>query len=518
VSFFSSFVPLFVLGLPFFSRTHVVHSFNRRPRSALPSNWNKRNSGGLAPPSHPVKRRVSSAPILLSSPSASTDDAVIWKQSESSIPQTRKEVEGSPFRMEIDGASPRNLASPVSLRPTGQFRSVSDSIAHQPQFSPGSSGSPASGADDRLVDLWGDGDGASPIPASRKRFLEQENSPTPASPTPVNNSNSNSLGRRNFEKINTIGGPIHVARRQRSAIGLNLSRRPSLASFGTVAGSFSSTTSNPSDSTSTSSNSSFNKRLATQAQDGRPSHSRRNSRRALSVADAVDAGCAKVQHSPALLGGGLFERDLNIPMESPQPAPIPADGSDYFGGSGKRGTASIDLGPAVKACMSPEAGSPIAGFREQESKGKALPCFNVKEDGLMRITPETVRFISLRFSVSCASDASPSPCSSTLFRAAISPTNRSRAIMLLTVDSTTSSKEVTSRTLSTCRKWPMLRTLSSTSQNCLNRVQANDLCQRDAPFSSFIASLARNELLLGQSLSNLACFLIRADSCSLLQR
>lgn len=127
-------------------------------------------------------------------------------------------------------------------------------------------------------------------------------------------------------------------------------------------------------------------------------------------------------------------------------------------------------------------------------------------------------FLSFRFSVSYATDPVLSSFSSMLFRTATSRINRSRAIMLLTVDSTTSSKEVTSRTLSTCRKWPMLRTLSSTSQNCLNRVQANDLCQRDAPFSSFIASLARNELLLGQSLSNLACFLIRADSCSLLQR
>lgn len=298
---------------------------------------------------------------------------------------------------------------------------------------------------------------------------------------------------------------MHVARRQRSAIGLNLSRRPSLASFGTVAGSFSSTTSNPSDSTSNSSNSSFNKRLATQAQDGRPSHSRRNSRRALSVADAAEAGCPKVQHSPALLGGGLFERDLNIPMESPQPAPIPVDGSDYFGGSGKRGIASIDLGPAVKACMSPEAGSPIAGFREQESKGKALPCFNVKEDGLMRITPETVRFLYRCFSSVMELNLS-FYCSSTLSKAVTSPTKRSRAITSSTVDSTTNSQEVTSRMLSTCRKWQTSRTLSSTSQSYLNRVQANDLSLREELFSSSTASSARNELLLGESFRKISRF------------
>lgn len=37
--------------------------------------------------------------------------------------------------------------------------------------------------------------------------------------------------------------------------------------------------------------------------------------------------------------------------------------------------------------------SPLTGFRTQEEKGKALPCFGVKEDGLMRITSSTVRLL-----------------------------------------------------------------------------------------------------------------------------
>ncbi|GAA6012467.1 hypothetical protein JCM11491_004341 [Sporobolomyces phaffii] len=361
-------------GAPAIEETLVQSRFpaSSRPRSALPSNWN-RSSTGLAPPVPPVKRR-----------------------SESSVPKSRKELEeGSPFRMQIDGASPRNLASPLSLRPGGHPRSVSDSAAQLSTGSPNSDSSPRSqdGAPDELAHIWKDSDGASPLPATRKRFLEQENSPSPASPTPVSSQAGSSLNRR-FEKISTVGGPGHVARRQRSAVGLNhLSRRPSLASFGTVSGSMSSNNSILSDSGSTSSSSSsssFNKRLATQAQDGRPSHSRKSSRRALSVADAVVAANLDVQHSPALFGGGIFERDLNIPMESPRPPPIPVDGADYFGASSKRVATKIDLGPAVKSCMSPDGGSPIAGFRQQEARGKALPCFNVKEDGLMRITPETL--------------------------------------------------------------------------------------------------------------------------------
>ncbi|GAA6063281.1 hypothetical protein JCM10212_004663 [Sporobolomyces blumeae] len=342
-----------------------------RSRSALPTAWNgsaRPGAGGLAPPVPPVKRR-----------------------SESSVPQTRKEmVETSPFRMEIDGSSPGGLASPIALRSVPHPRSVSDTQAQASYGSPTTDSSPSNGAADGLAAYFNSPD-LSPIPASRKRFLEQEASPTPASPTPSCGSASASLGalggRRAFDKIHTIGPGGHVARRQRSAVGLNLSRRPSLASFGNASVNTSTTSVNsiPSENGSTSSTSSFNKRLASQAQDGKPAHSRRNVRRALSVADAVDAGCLQaVPNSPAILGVRLAERDLNVPMESPQPAPIVPDGSDYF--AGKR----VDLGPAVAACLSPESGSPIAGFRQQEARGKALPCFNVKEDGLMRITPDTL--------------------------------------------------------------------------------------------------------------------------------
>ncbi|GAA5904882.1 putative tyrosine protein phosphatase MIH1 [Sporobolomyces salmoneus] len=349
------------------------HPASTRPRSAIPTT--NRLLSSLAPPVHPVKRR-----------------------SDSSVPKTRKEIEeNSPFRMEIDGASPRNLASPLSLRPDRQPRSVSDSIAYLPHAaSPDSNCSPSSqdGAQEGIKDIFHDDSPRSPVPATRKRLLEQENSPTPASSGPFGNQTTSSLVRR-FDKVNTIGGPVQVARRQRSSLGLN--RRSSRAELRTASGSLGAAAPILSETGSTSNgsssiSSSFNKRLATQAHDGRPSHARRNSRRALSVADAASAMGIIAQHSPAQLGNGFFERDLNA-MGSPQPAPIPSDRSDYFAlanGSGKRSGAPIDLGPAVKACMSPGRGSPITGFCEQELRGKALPCFYVKDDGLMRITPETL--------------------------------------------------------------------------------------------------------------------------------
>ncbi|KPV75796.1 uncharacterized protein RHOBADRAFT_35551 [Rhodotorula graminis WP1] len=61
---------------------------------------------------------------------------------------------------------------------------------------------------------------------------------------------------------------------------------------------------------------------------------------------------------------------------------------DYLSAGNRRVGASVDLGK--QPGVSPEAASPIAGFRKQEAKGKALPCFGVKEDGLMRITPRTL--------------------------------------------------------------------------------------------------------------------------------
>lgn len=45
------------------SHRSYSHTFDRRPRSALPSNWN-RSSSGLAPPVPPMKRRVSLLHLL----------------------------------------------------------------------------------------------------------------------------------------------------------------------------------------------------------------------------------------------------------------------------------------------------------------------------------------------------------------------------------------------------------------------------------------------------------------------
>ncbi|GAA5920671.1 hypothetical protein JCM1841_002887 [Sporobolomyces salmonicolor] len=343
-----------------------------RARSALPTAWSRPSrqtacAGGLAPPPMPGKRR-----------------------SDSVVPLTRTEAESSPFRMDIDGASPHGkLASPISLRPPGHPRSVSDSRAYdasKPLFP--SSPEPSQQGD--FSDIFESPD-LSPIPQSRKRYLEQENSPTPASPTPVCNAAGGSLGaaggRRVFEKGNTVGSAF--LRKQRSAIGLSINRRPSIASFSSLGSgtSAASTSAAPSDSASASS--SFNKRLATQAQDGKPAPARRNVRRAHSVADAAEAGFQLGLNSNA--SSGLSERDPNVPV-SPHPAraSVALDGCDYFGAVGRRAGAAIDLGPAVAACLSPESGSPIAGFRQQEAKGKALPCFNVKEDGLMRISPDTL--------------------------------------------------------------------------------------------------------------------------------
>ncbi|BGP13823.1 hypothetical protein JCM10213_006343 [Rhodosporidiobolus nylandii] len=350
-----------------------------RSRSALPSSWSKASrqtmpAGGLAPPAVPLSKR----------------------RSDPGIPT----VDSSPFRMDIDGASPK-LASPISLRPPGHPRSVSDTRAgnlfsiHGDAdgfSSPYSDENDRSGADDRLADMFGHspGDNLSPIPQSRKRLLELENSPTPASPTPASGSASGSLGassRRAFEKAaSTASLGMHI-RRQRSAIGLGGYRRPSVASFGSIGPA--STASMQSDAAS-----SFNKRHATQSQDGKPAPvpTRRASRRSNSVADA---SFTLSPPTPGAGSGPLSARDANIPLESPRTLAARAsiatlDGcSDYF--SRRAAGVSMDFGGTAKAAMSPEnTGSPIAGFRKQEAKGKALPCFNVKEDGLMRISPQTL--------------------------------------------------------------------------------------------------------------------------------
>jgi hypothetical protein len=379
-----------------------------RSRSALPTSWNAKQGQReisrdlLPPPLPPAKRRVRFFLPALSK----IFSHFSLLQSDPGVPTIRRNAdESSPFRMDIDGASPNpKLASPINLR---QPRSVSDSRVRgssQP-FTTASASSPysdendRSGADDRLADMFGQSPGdLSPIPQSRKRLLELENSPTPVSPTPPSGLGGGSLGamsRRPFEKAATTASLGQHLRRQRSAVGLNVGRRPPLANFGSLGPA---ATALMQDAISSSSSSAYNKRHAAQTQDGKPvPAARKASRRSNSVADASFA------FAPSSSGSSngaapLGSRDPNIPIESPRTLAARAsmatlDGCvDYFNAVQRRSGASVDLGSASSAMMSPEnSGSPIAGFRKQEAKGKALPCFNVKEDGLMRISPQTVR-------------------------------------------------------------------------------------------------------------------------------
>lgn len=278
--------------------------------------------------------------------------------------------------MDVDGASPGGrLSSPVSLRPAQHPRSVSDSRAGTSNpflFPPGSPPrvqapveNPESGASDRLADLFADD--LSPIPQSRKRFLEEHHSPTPASPSPATATSATLFpakgSRRSLEKAMSttsipLQGPI---RRQRSAHSLGVKKRPSLSnipvpplpsveSAGPIVTAF--------------------KRHAP-AINGKP----KSMRRAFSVADASVPG-------GILLGAGKENRA----------SVASATEMGYFSPSSRRaGVASMDLGSTEKTRLPPpETGSPITGFRSQEAKGKALPCFGVKEDGLMRISAATV--------------------------------------------------------------------------------------------------------------------------------
>lgn len=96
----------------------------------------------------------------------------------------------------------------------------------------------------------------------------------------------------------------------------------------------------------------------------------------------------------------LSTRDPNVPDS--YRASTAADG--FFQAFAKRSgnSNSIDIGMMDgNARRKQEDGSPLTGFRTQEEKGKSLPCFGVKEDGLMRISSETVSRGQLSHAIAC---------------------------------------------------------------------------------------------------------------------
>jgi hypothetical protein len=291
-------------------------------------------------------------------------------------------VDSSPARMDID--SPRHPSSSTSNRPFGHPRSLSDSHASPPtKFSLASAtlliNSSGGGAPDDLADLFDDD--LSPIRVnSRKRFLASdiENSPTPilnsnttGSPSPFTTGAGN---RRSYEKsvtLSSLGMMSMVGRRRSgtsagggSSSGLTSAQpRPSLSNFRSM--------DPPPPSLLVVAAQTIKSSIA-QEDISMGSHYKRQGngksmpklmRRAYSVADAAFAP--------------LSARDVNIMANQSQAMMMREEKKD------------------IK--------SPLTGFRTQEEKGKALPCFGVKEDGLMRITSDTVSFLFLSLQ-SCAHD------------------------------------------------------------------------------------------------------------------
>lgn len=332
-------------------------------------------------------------------------------------------VDSSPVRMDVDGSSPRRfLGSPFSGRPLNHPRSVSDTRLPDHPHHSGSSGS--SGASDRIADFFSHD--LSPIPHSRKRLLNAELSPTPGSSNSIDLDSlvlgSAAVPRRAFEKASSTNSlTSHVARRRGSqnALGM-LNKRPILASVQTAAPGL------------------VEYKRHAQQLNGKPA-AQKGVRCAYSVADAA---------APDNLTGDLSSYRASMDA-----------GSKSFLPPGRHGctgvSASIDMGAmAVDALRMPlETGSPVAGFRTQEEKGKALPCFGVKEDGLMRINGDTVSSIPLGRLPRLEPNVSSHPLSSTGSRRASSATTSSNTLSS-TVASRTSSREATSPRPSTFRRPP----------------------------------------------------------------
>ncbi|SGY72622.1 BQ5605_C005g03191 [Microbotryum silenes-dioicae] len=350
---------------------------NRR-RHGLPSEWSSGSlrrastDGSLKPPPHPSPVKRASHPNLGS--------------------RRIYDVNSSPSHMDVDGSSP--ATSPVAmLRHRNHPRSVSDSASRRPSLPECDGQSPLrpdievissdSGASSRLGDIFADD--LSPIPPSRKRFLSDERDflGDPASPSPALCAPTSLFGlaparRPIFEKaVSTSTLPANIVRRQRSSATLGLRKRPSLSSFATMGPSV---PAGPA-SASLEALSPFAtaaagfKRHAVTSITGKP----KPMRRAFSVADAA------VQ---------LVKREHNA-LDTSNRASIATETRAFADIGRHADPTGADLCSAIASSTKPlktlqDTGSPVTGFRSQEAKGKVLPCFGVKQDGLMRITASTL--------------------------------------------------------------------------------------------------------------------------------
>lgn len=77
------------------------------------------------------------------------------------------------------------------------------------------------------------------------------------------------------------------------------------------------------------------------------------------------------------------------------------DGTEDF-----RPLAGVSVAAMKPSPSSKSLSSGLPGFGDNEAHGKILPCHRVSEDGLMRITPQTVRGLSSRASVRYSSSCS----------------------------------------------------------------------------------------------------------------
>lgn len=314
------------------------------------------------------------------------------------MPTFQARAESSPFGMDIDGASPavnRRAAFDLvcSSSPIKEAQQTSDQNPFVVQVQESqeeedaanvSLESSASGASDRLADFFADD--LSPVPQSRKRFLADDpHSPTPASPSPALAAAASLLAkpptRRTLEKsVTTTAVPTATLRRPRSSA--NLRKRPSTSALNALPPP-------PLPAPVETSHPAASKRHAP-AFNGKP----KSMRRAYSVADAV---------VPELLA---CRQQTEADVASHR-ASIATE-AGYFGPSPSASrTTSMDIGSScekmTKMMTLHENGSPVTGFRSQEAKGKALPCFGVKEDGLMRISATTVRVTRHFTRYSCSS-------------------------------------------------------------------------------------------------------------------